>query len=133
MFRLENKICSGADRAAARDSQWFLLARSGKMPTISGVTETSLYRGGRKVCPMVANRDEIMIMDELAEYLKVSKSALRKLGCANRLPGQKIGKRWRFHKDAVGHYGTGSLELTIRRLDGLKKAKPLIQRKFGEN
>jgi predicted transport protein len=33
----------------------------------------------------------------------------------------------------VGHHGTGNLELTIRNLDDLEKAKPLIQRSFEEN
>jgi excisionase family DNA binding protein len=50
---------------------------------------------------MAAKRDDIMTMDELAEYLKISKSTLYKLATDNKLPGQKIGKRWRFHKDAV--------------------------------
>ena len=50
---------------------------------------------------MPINRDDIMTMDELAEYLKISKSTLYKLAQDNKLPGQKIGKRWRFHKDAV--------------------------------
>ena len=53
---------------------------------------------------MVATHDEIMTMDELAEYLKISKSTLRKLRCANRLPGQKIGKRWRFQQTAIGNW-----------------------------
>jgi predicted transport protein len=33
----------------------------------------------------------------------------------------------------IGHYGTGDLELTIRDLDDLEKAKPLIQKSFEEN
>ena len=33
----------------------------------------------------------------------------------------------------VGHHGTGDLELTIRNLDDLEKAKPLIQKSFEEN
>ena len=33
----------------------------------------------------------------------------------------------------VGHHGTGDLELTIRSLDDLNKAKPLIQKSFEEN
>ena len=33
----------------------------------------------------------------------------------------------------VGHHGTGDLELTIRNLDDLDKAKPLIQKSFEEN
>ncbi len=33
----------------------------------------------------------------------------------------------------IGHLGTGSLELMIRSLEDLEKAKPLIQRSFEEN
>ena len=50
---------------------------------------------------MAAKRDEIMTMDELADYLKISKSTLYKLAVENKIPGTKIGKRWRFHKDAI--------------------------------
>lgn len=32
----------------------------------------------------------------------------------------------------VGHHGTGDLELTIRSLEDLEKARPLIQRSFEE-
>jgi excisionase family DNA binding protein len=54
--------------------------------------------------PMAAKRDEIMTMDELAEYLKISKSTLYKLAVENKLPGQKVGKRWRFHKEAINEW-----------------------------
>jgi len=50
---------------------------------------------------MAAKQHDIMTMDELAEYLKISKSTPHKLATENKLPGQKIGKRWRFRKDAV--------------------------------
>ena len=33
----------------------------------------------------------------------------------------------------VGHHGTGDLELTLRSIDDLEKAKPLIQKSFDEN
>ncbi len=53
---------------------------------------------------MAVKRDEIMTMDELAEYLKISKSTLYKLAVENKIPGTKIGKRWRFHKDAIDEW-----------------------------
>jgi len=59
---------------------------------------------------MAAIRDEIMTMDELAEYLKISKSTLYKLAQDDKLPGTKIGKRWRFHKDAVDEWVKHGLE-----------------------
>ncbi len=42
---------------------------------------------------MAAERGQIMTMDELAEYLKISKSTLYKLADENRIPGTRIGKR----------------------------------------
>lgn len=60
--------------------------------------------------PMAAKRDEIMTMDELAEYLKISKSTLYKLAVENKLPGTKIGKRWRFHKDAIDEWVKNGLD-----------------------
>lgn len=48
--------------------------------------------------------DEVMSIGELAEYLKISRSTLYKLVQAGRLPGQKLGKRWRFHKGAIDEW-----------------------------
>jgi excisionase family DNA binding protein len=42
-----------------------------------------------------------MTISDLAEYLQVSKSSLYKLVQQGKVPGQKVGKHWRFHKDAV--------------------------------
>lgn len=60
--------------------------------------------------PMATKRGDIMTMDELAEYLRISKSTLYKLATEDKLPGQKIGKRWRFHKDAVDEWVKRGLE-----------------------
>jgi len=48
--------------------------------------------------------DDITAVDEPAKYLKLSKSALHERPQANRLPGQKISKRWRLHKAAVDRW-----------------------------
>jgi excisionase family DNA binding protein len=53
---------------------------------------------------MRADPDEVMSIGELAAYLKISRSTLYKLVQEGRLPGQKIGKRWRFHKDAIDEW-----------------------------
>ncbi len=45
--------------------------------------------------------NEVMTIDELSVYLKVSKSTLYKLAQEGSLPGQKVGKHWRFHKGAI--------------------------------
>ena len=50
---------------------------------------------------MSASPGSVLTIDELADYLKISKSTLYKLAQDGALPGQKVGKRWRFHKDAI--------------------------------
>jgi len=42
-----------------------------------------------------------MTIDELAAYLQVAKSTLYKLAQEGKVPGQKVGKHWRFSRDAV--------------------------------
>jgi excisionase family DNA binding protein len=46
----------------------------------------------------------VLTIDELAEYLKISKSTLYKLAQDGRIPGQKVGKHWRFRKDAIDRW-----------------------------
>lgn len=50
---------------------------------------------------MAKQPDEIMSIEQLADYLKVSRSTLYKLAQDGRLPGQKVGKRWRFLRPAI--------------------------------
>lgn len=49
-------------------------------------------------------RNIVMTIGELSEYLKISTSSLYKLAQQGRIPGQKIGKHWRFHKDAIDQW-----------------------------
>ncbi len=46
----------------------------------------------------------VLAIDELAEYLKISKSTLYKLAQEGIVPGQKVGKHWRFPKEAVDEW-----------------------------
>ncbi|QKK08600.1 MAG: helix-turn-helix domain-containing protein [Planctomycetota bacterium] len=47
---------------------------------------------------------EVMTIDDLAGYLQVSKSSLYKLAQEGRVPGQKVGRHWRFRKDAIDRW-----------------------------
>jgi len=53
---------------------------------------------------MATPSDDIMTIEALAAYLKISRSTLYKLVQNGRLPGQKVGKRWRFHKEAIDEW-----------------------------
>jgi len=46
-------------------------------------------------------RDDILTLENLTEYLKIPKSTLYKLLQSGDLPGRKVGKQWRFHKRAI--------------------------------
>jgi len=50
---------------------------------------------------MARNRNEVMTIAELAVYLKVSRSTLYKLAQSGKVPGQKVGRHWRFHKNTI--------------------------------
>jgi excisionase family DNA binding protein len=45
--------------------------------------------------------DDVYSIDDLAGYLKVPKSTLYKLVREGRIPAQKVGRHWRFHKEAI--------------------------------
>jgi excisionase family DNA binding protein len=50
---------------------------------------------------MTGDEDKIFAITELAEYLKIPKSTLYKRVRTGSVPCVKIGKHWRFHKDAI--------------------------------
>ncbi|GMU24468.1 MAG: hypothetical protein AMXMBFR13_45420 [Phycisphaerae bacterium] len=53
---------------------------------------------------MGESRDSVLTIDELSVYLKIAKSTLYKLAQEGKLPGQKVGRHWRFRKDAVDRW-----------------------------
>ena len=44
---------------------------------------------------------DVFNIDELAGYLKIPKSTLYKLVREGKIPAQKVGRHWRFHKEAI--------------------------------
>ena len=53
---------------------------------------------------MSDRHDTMFTIGELATYLKISKSTLYKLAQNRALPGIKVGRHWRFHKDVVDEW-----------------------------
>ena len=47
---------------------------------------------------------EIMTIGETAQYLRISQSSLYKLAQAGRIPCQKVGRHWRFRREALEHW-----------------------------
>lgn len=48
--------------------------------------------------------DKVLTIQELAEYLKLSLSTAYKLAQEGKIPGQKVGKHWRFHRDVIDRW-----------------------------
>lgn len=46
----------------------------------------------------------ILTIDELASYLKIPKSTLYKLAQKGKVPGQKVGRHWRFRKETIDRW-----------------------------
>ena len=57
-----------------------------------------------EVHQMEKNTDDVLTIEELANYLKISKSTLYKLVREGKIPSQKIGRHWRFLKDGIDHW-----------------------------
>ena len=53
---------------------------------------------------MVNQAGDILTIDELSVYLKIPKSSLYKLVRSGKVPCQKIGRHWRFRKEAIDRW-----------------------------
>lgn len=52
----------------------------------------------------MAHKDEVFTIEDLAVYLKLSKSTVYKLLAEGKIPGQKVGRHWRFSKVAIDEW-----------------------------
>ena len=53
---------------------------------------------------MAEKQKEVLTVAELAEYLRVPRSTLYRLVREGSVPCQKIGKHWRFHREAIDEW-----------------------------
>jgi excisionase family DNA binding protein len=63
--------------------------------------------------PVLAVADAVLTIDDLVVYLKLPKSTVYKLAQEGKIPGQKVGRHWRFHRAVIdrwlaGNNGTGA-------------------------
>lgn len=59
---------------------------------------------------MQTGADQVFTIDDLAAYLKVSKSTLYKLAQEGKVPGQKVGRHWRFRRETIDRWLDNSNE-----------------------
>lgn len=58
----------------------------------------------QKVYSMDEKPGDVLTIEELSAYLKISKSTLYKLVREGRIPSQKVGRHWRFRKKAIDRW-----------------------------
>ena len=45
--------------------------------------------------------NEILTVDEAADLLRIPRSTVYKLAQLGKIPAQKVGRHWRFHRDTL--------------------------------
>jgi excisionase family DNA binding protein len=50
---------------------------------------------------MVNQLPEIMTIHEVADFLRIPVSSVYKLAQAGKIPAQKVGRHWRFHRQTL--------------------------------
>lgn len=53
---------------------------------------------------MDPNAVAVLTIDELVDYLRIPKSTLYKLAQEGKIPSRKIGRHWRFRKEAIDRW-----------------------------
>ncbi len=60
---------------------------------------------------MAEEHHMVMTVEEVAEYLRIPRSSVYKLAQEGRIPCQKAGRRWRFHRQAIDRWlGNGEVQ-----------------------
>lgn len=87
--------------ATAIDNNWqtgFNGTQPGQLP------ERAMARSGSRVGKKPLGTGDVLTIDELAAYLKLAKSTTYKLAQEGKIPGQKVGRHWRFNKAAIDRW-----------------------------
>jgi excisionase family DNA binding protein len=50
---------------------------------------------------MSKRQPDVLTLNEVAEYLRIPRSTAYKLAQEGKIPGQKVGRHWRFHRSVV--------------------------------
>jgi excisionase family DNA binding protein len=77
--------------------------------------------------------NEVMNGDEAAVFLRMPKSTLLKLCSEDQLPGVKVGRQWRFHRDALENWRREKAGEAATLSDDNQAVAPAEEAKFTAN
>ena len=52
----------------------------------------------------MANKNDIMTIKELADYLKIAEKSAYRFASEKKVPGFKVGNAWRFRKSEIDNW-----------------------------
>jgi excisionase family DNA binding protein len=64
---------------------------------------------------MNSGKNDILTIDEVAELLRIPRSSVYKLAQQGKIPAQKVGRHWRFHRGTLVKWIAGELNPKITR------------------
>jgi excisionase family DNA binding protein len=53
---------------------------------------------------MAKNESDVLTLQQLCQYLQIPRSTLYRVVRDGTIPGQKVGRQWRFHREAVDRW-----------------------------
>lgn len=60
---------------------------------------------------------DIMTIEDVAEYLRIPVSSAYKLAQGGKIPGQKVGRHWRFHRPTLVRWIAGQTYTDSKKPD----------------
>jgi excisionase family DNA binding protein len=57
---------------------------------------------------MTHHQPAVMTVEEIAAYLRIPRSSVYKLAQEEKIPCQKVGRHWRFHRDVIDKWLAGN-------------------------
>ena len=60
---------------------------------------------------------EVLTVDEAADLLKIPRSSIYKLAQEGRIPAQKVGRHWRFHRGTLLKWVAGQTNFEGKKPD----------------
>ena len=71
------------------------------------LSRTSSFSRGRAPFEEIAMNQcdsPVMTVDEVAAYLRIPRASVYKLAQKGKIPGQKVGRHWRFRRETIDQW-----------------------------
>lgn len=69
---------------------------------------------------MENRNSDVLTVEEAADLLKIPRSSIYKLAQEGRIPAQKVGRHWRFHRPTLLKWVAGGAGLGLASFEGKK-------------